>query len=553
MKRVLIKALTDRRRWVFTGIPGLIFSALTSWGRTLDAKGSVDFFGQLSEILLLTPVFALGISLIWLLLERIDRAEGPETGILARKKWLIPLILLLCWLPAFLAEYPGGFRYDASGELAQVTEQLGFRGDYPMLHSAIVTFLLPAMHSLTGSWDNGVTVYVILQMVLMAGMYTHILQTLIRKGVHRYVIRYGLLYCALFPVVQMLAVQELRDVTFAALFTYTVFCLYLLCTEKERILGSPLKAAGCAVVMSLMFQSRNNNAGIPFLVLVILVSVCLFFKNRKKYFRGAVVWAVSGIGSFLLVGWILSLICQPVLYGPTPASSMSLLSQPLSRAYVLEGENWPEEDRKTIAEYMDLEGLRYTPCYADDTKARIRVNAFKYAVFCGKIGMKYPGIYLDAILAQTQKMWDPYAVIDGYNQYFTEPGDPYWGYDKCYFAITPENEEPVGHGTMLPWLLDFYTTIGLRISFEKIPVARMFFSIGAQFWLVLLLFFYLWYRRRTKLLLPVGAMLLYMIGNAFVPLVLLRYFAGIFLCHPMIATFLFQPAKSQSKMSEEAV
>ncbi len=553
MKRVLIKALTDRRRWVFTGIPGLIFSALTSWGRTLDAKGSVDFFGQLPEILLLTPVFALGISLIWLLLERIDRAEGPETGILARKKWLIPLILLLCWLPAFLAEYPGGFRYDASGELAQVTEQLGFRGDYPMLHSAIVTFLLPAMHSLTGSWDNGVTVYVILQMVLMAGMYTHILQTLIRKGVHRYVIRYGLLYCALFPVVQMLAVQELRDVTFAALFTYTVFCLYLLCTEKERILGSPLKAAGCAVVMSLMFQSRNNNAGIPFLVLVILVSVCLFFKNRKKYFRGAVVWAVSGIGSFLLVGWILSLICQPVLYGPTPASSMSLLSQPLSRAYVLEGENWPEEDRKTIAEYMDLEGLRYTPCYADDTKARIRVNAFKYAVFCGKIGMKYPGIYLDAILAQTQKMWDPYAVIDGYNQYFTEPGDPYWGYDKCYFAITPENEEPVGHGTMLPWLLDFYTTIGLRISFEKIPVARMFFSIGAQFWLVLLLFFYLWYRRRIKLLLPVGAMLLYMIGNAFVPLVLLRYFAGIFLCHPMIATFLFQPAKSQSKMSEEAV
>jgi hypothetical protein len=117
----------------------------------------------------------------------------------------------------------------------------------------------------------------------------------------------------------------------------------------------------------------------------------------------------------------------------------------------------------------------------------------------------------------------------------------------------PENEEPVGHGTMLPWLLDFYTAIGLRISFEKIPAVRMFFSIGAQLWLVLLLFFYLWYRRKTKLLLPVGAMLLYMIGNAFVPLVLLRYFVGIFLCHPMIAAFLFQSEKSQSTLSEETV
>ena len=48
-------------------------------------------------------------------------------------------------------------------------------------------------------------------------------------------------------------------------------------------------------------------------------------------------------------------------------------------------------------------------------------------------------------------------------------------------------------------------------------------------------------------------MLLYMIGNAFVPLVLLRYFAGIFLCHPMIAAFLLQSGKSQSIMSEEAV
>ena len=200
MKHRLIKILTDRRRWVFTGIPGLLFSALASWGRSLDAKGSVDFFGQLPEILLLAPVFALGISLVWLLLETTDRAEGAETGILARKKWLIPLMLLLCWLPAFLAEYPGGFRYDASGELAQVTEGLGFRGDYPKLHSAVVTFLLPAMHALTGSWDTGVSVYVILQMLLMAGMYTHMLRVLIRKGVHRFVIRCELAYCALFPV-----------------------------------------------------------------------------------------------------------------------------------------------------------------------------------------------------------------------------------------------------------------------------------------------------------------------------------------------------------------
>ena len=552
MTKILKKMAADRRHLVFALITGLLFSTLTSWGTALDAKGSVDFFGRLPMILLLTPVFALGVFLIWRLLEAADQADNPENGFLARKKWAIPLILLIGWLPAFLAEYPGGFRYDATLELAQVTEGLGFRGDYPLLHSAIVTFLLPLMHSLTGSWNTGVTVYVVIQMLLMAAMYTQILRTLIRKGVHRYVIRYALLYCALFPVVQILVVQELRDVLFAALMTYTAFCLYLLCTEKERILGSLWKPAAYAAVISLTLQSRNNNAGLPFLALVILVNAGIWLKNRKEYFRGATIWAVSGIGSFLLTGLILSAVCQPLSDGPTAASSMSLLSQSVTRAYLEEGENWTEEEKETIAEYMDLEGVRYVPGYADDTKSRIRVNAFKYTAFCLKMGLKYPEVYFNAVLAQTQDMWYPPAVLDGYKQYFTSPGDPYWEYEKNYFAILPENEEPVEHLSLAPAILEYYTNIGLRISFEKIPVLRMFFSIGAQLWLVFGLFMYLWCQRKTKLLLPVGVMLLYMIGNAFVPIVLLRYFAGIFLCHPMIAAFLLQPGKAGTHEKKEA-
>ena len=65
--------------------------------------------------------------------------------------------------------------------------------------------------------------------------------------------------------------------------------------------------------------------------------------------------------------------------------------------------------------------------------------------------------------------------------------------------------------------------------------------------LTVFLFLYLWYRKKKTLLLPAGIMLLYLIGNAFVPIVLLRYFAGIFLCHPMIAAFLLQPEKAGGK------
>ena len=88
-------------------------------------------------------------------------------------------------------------------------------------------------------------------------------------------------------------------------------------------------------------------------------------------------------------------------------------------------------------------------------------------------------------------------------------------------------------------------------SVMYVALAMLGVSIGAQFWLTVFLFLYLWYRKKNRLLLPVGIMLLYMAGNAFVPIVLLRYFAGIFLCHPMIAAFLLQPGRSGEKTMTE--
>ena len=94
----------ERRRVVFTLAAGLFFSCLGSWGFALEKNGHVDFFGQMPIILLLTPAAAILISLIWRLLEKADRAEKPEGGWLARHTWVIPVILLACWLPAFLAD-----------------------------------------------------------------------------------------------------------------------------------------------------------------------------------------------------------------------------------------------------------------------------------------------------------------------------------------------------------------------------------------------------------------------------------------------------------------
>ena len=543
------KQETSRRRVLFTHAAGLIFSVFTAFGYALNTTGSAlpHPAVQLAAILVFAHILAAAVSALWRVLEKTDRAEGQETGLLARKGWVIPVILLACWLPAFLAEFPGGFRYDAGRELNQRAATAGFNGDFPLLHSAIVTTLLPIARRLTGHREAGLAVYVTVQILGMAAMYTHILRTLIRRGVHRYAVRYALAYCALFPVVQILVTQEVRDVMFAALFTYAVFCLYLLCTEKDYVLGSRKRPALYAAAVSMALLARNNNTGLLFPLMAVGISAAVWLRNRKRYLRGATIWLVSGIGSFLLTGWILALVCQPAGKAPTAGSSLSLLSQSVTRAYVTKGDSWTEEERAELGRYMELEDIRYVPDYGDATKNRIRPEAdiSGYITFCLRMGLRYPGTYANAVLSHTQEMWFPASVVDGYKHYFTGEGEPYSEFEKNYYAIVPWNEEPLEHANLLPGLLDFYTKIGLFISFEKAPVLSMLFSIGAQFWLVTFLFLYLWYRKRTKLLIPAGAILFYMLGNAFVPIMLLRYFAAAFLCHPMIAAFLLQSGKAE--------
>ena len=133
-------------------------------------------------------------------------------------------------------------------------------------------------------------------------------------------------------------------------------------------------------------------------------------------------------------------------------------------------------------------------------------------------------------------MWFPASVIDGYQKAGAEAK-----FEKCYYNISGQNEEPVGHENFLPKVLNFYTKIGLYISYEKVPIISMLFSIGFQFWIVLNCLFYTIYRRNRQLYLPLAIIMGYTVISACVPLVLLRYFAAIFLSMPMLIIFTVQP------------
>lgn len=190
-----------------------------NWGSQLDRNGNVavtDLYSWLIPFLtacVLTPVFYLVVEKLTGIEAPGDRQvshsnkKAPDAGQQLQRGWKklfqspilrYAIILFLCWLPVFLAVYPGFFAYDATEELQEVlTGQYVTR--HPLLHVLMLGKTVSGIQKLTGSYNSGIGVYVLAQMAIMAILLGWTIQQL-RTRAGRVC---GLLFYGLFPVVPM--------------------------------------------------------------------------------------------------------------------------------------------------------------------------------------------------------------------------------------------------------------------------------------------------------------------------------------------------------------
>lgn len=534
----------DKRLLRFTLIEGTLFACLTTWGFALrqDGWGEIKYSSLplIVSVILFSRVYSCLLGLIWQRLgihessicSRNDekKVEGKQLSflrVLFSNRLLLIGVFILCWLPCYLSIFPGNFFYDASFEYYQLRD--GFTRSFPLLHSAIITRILYASERLTGSYNAGIATYTIAQMLFAAALFAHILKKLYGLGLPPLVLTTITAYYALFPTIHLILTCTVRDVLFSILITWLVYLLFLFVREPEFF--SLARNRFClSTVLVFTVLARNNNSGplLPFLLAVICILLC--WMQGKRHLKKSLSFTVMTLVLFFGANQALEAICQP-LYNPPPSFAMSLPAQMIVRTYMLHKDEWPEEDVQQFESFFTMETLEYFPQNADPAKGNLQIyysNLRPFLRLFIKIGLKYPSCYMDALLSATRQMWFPDAVIDGYSV------RKFDRYEKSYLYFGQQTEEIGTRMNLLPHVFAFYEKIGLWISFEKIPVISMLFSIGFQVWCLLNAVFYVAYRKCTKLLLPLMILLLYTLISAFTPLVLLRYFAALFLSAPFI-------------------
>lgn len=549
---------TDLKGWrlvLFSHLCGGVFAVLTAFGFHLGESGAVPY-GEVSlwlTVALYTHLYARALGGLWLLLENNEPKLGaaPKNRAAAALEWslgkwyiILPL-LLLCWLPCWLATYPGNFVYDATKEFSQLEK--GWMGDFPMLHSVLTVKILQWSFEATGGYNTGIALFTVAQMGLLAGMFTHMLCKLRSLGTNRWVLLAATVYCALFPAVHVLVTAMLRDILFAGLLTYSVFLLWLMCRDVKGFLGSWWKPIGPAVVIVLTIFARNNNTSNALPFVLAGIALVLFLVGGKKGWKGALSFGVTALAFYLALGAVLGSICTPI----SPASrnaSLTVFSQTLGRAYTLEKDNWEAGDQIEIMGYFDLKNMRYCAENGDSTKGRLRLESYEeqqeFMAFWAKMGRQYPAHYADAILLNTRSAWFPGVVMDGYQE---RDIGIYEGYEKCWFYYGWHIEEPGVLESKLPALHDWYEDLCLQTSFEKVPVLGLLFSVGFHFWLVVGCLFYAFYRKARQLYLPLLVLIGYALASMCAPLMLLRYFAALILAFPLVLAFWVQPKLADTK------
>jgi len=401
------EVLKNKGRVILSVLLGLLFSLSSILG-TYTYYGNnriFDTFEKTGSVL----VLPLGLAIITIplfswLIGVVDQWEigQTETAELSTKQkltyfGLIAGLVLLSFMPLFFYCYPGNFVYDAGDQVYD------YLADTMSTHNPILhTLLLGVVYKKgidSGNLNAWFQIYTWVQMVSVAGAFAFFMTYLKERGVARKLRVILLLTFLLNPAVQYFSVTTVKGVIGTAGLMVAMTFLLRLCDK-----GLTKKAIGdiigfiLSVILSCHF--RNN---MIYAVAVGGLIIALMQKGWKKKALFLCIILACCVGFKVSHKGLAAVTRSSEVDSQRESMSVPLMC--LARVVVNHGELLTEEELNEIYAYIPRESFdSYVFIIADGIKGNAneqllrsnKVNFFKLVV---KEGLRYPGDYIEAVVA----------------------------------------------------------------------------------------------------------------------------------------------------------
>ncbi|MCM1135554.1 MAG: DUF6020 family protein, partial [Clostridium sp.] len=449
-------------------------------------------------------------------IEKRKAGEEKEEGRKSCRRLLLRAgVIFLCYLPVFLAVYPGFFVYDAQDEYLQVLTR-NFSTHHPLGHVLLLGGIIQLVYKLTGSYNLGIACYTLLQMAAMSFIFAWCVEKLRERGLKKGGGILLTLYFGLFPVLVMFSLCSAKDGFFMGMLLIATLLLQELCGEEEGFFQR--KGAVFMLAASLLFMCLLRHNG--FYAFAVFAMVCgIYLKSCRKQ---AAVCFGGVIAAYLLINSALTGIFH--VSGKDHQEMLTVPISQMARVYGDERETLPAEEKEILHRYLSEEALlRYTPKVSDGVKVHFNNEAYEadrgsFLKLWVKWGVSHPFTYLNAWFMTSYGFWYPDTVIDVYrgNTVFT-----YTYEDSSYFGY--EVEQPGVRESKLPWLDEAYRRLSLELTQQRIPVVSMLFSPGFLFWAMAFVLGFLCDKKSWKRVIPLALPMLVWLTVILGPTYLVRY------------------------------
>ncbi len=437
-------------------------------------------------------------------------------------------LLLLCWVPVWLAFYPGTFRYDADTQFYTYVDDC-MTTHHPLLHTLLLGAILDYGVTLD-SLTLGVALYCVAQLVVMAAILAYAVVWLRRRQVPLGLRIAVLLLFALLPLYPLWSISVTKDVLFGGLVLLTCLQMVDLWRDGVKWLRSPLRIIVFIATVVLMTLMRNNGVyalclTLPFAVLAakdhriltaILLLVCV------AGYQGANQWLVDTVYA-------------------DEGSYVEILSTPLQQVMraAVRGEV-SQEDMEKLAElyaYYDGEWRDlYTPMCADNAKWNLDEDVLtdslgEYAALWWRVGLQNPRLYAEAFLQQNLPYFYPGAKME-YN---------------IVLGLLPMDLYSLEEQAYLPQLQPLYEAYDETLTVFGLPGTGLLSDNAIMVWLTLLLLGFAIYRKQRGLIIAT-VFLLAVWGTCLLgPIAVMRYMLGFFYTTPVLLAFAFSKTERVGK------
>ncbi|MBP5197788.1 MAG: hypothetical protein J6033_01920 [Lachnospiraceae bacterium] len=528
---------SDRRLHVVSLALGLFVSTGCVWGTYAHFKN--DIFTDASTILTQIGVI-LGLSLfsvtlceeLFLIAERFrDIMAGEEIREKSLRRFLTAWgIIFAFWFPVFLAFWPGNFVVDSAYQLQNVIEGYHFT-HHPLAH----TLLMGAAYNFGRSIGNasaGAQIYTLIQMLVLSASCAYAVTYIYRKGFSRWIDRGAVVWFALFPMHPIMAITATKDILFAAFFmAFFIYVIrYFYDKEKFRvpqIIGMTVTGAGAMLY-------RNNGL---YAIAVGMVILAIFQKTWKA--KGKALLLL--LAALLLYSGINNALIHQVNATKSDSNreSMSIPLQCMARVVAYRPGEMKEEYYEELLSYVSVEAMKtYNPYNADSVKgeaneALLGTNKLNFLKLWIKIGLQFPGEYIEEIVTNTMGYWFPlgrgmYAEMD----------------IRLYHILIGMGDEIEKKG-LCPPVNAVYSPLFYSGEYENTPLLGYAYRSDGYIWLAVLLICFAIIRKKYGILAVMLIPALYL-GTCFLgPLAALRYVYSLIVLLPLQICLLVDSKKEK--------